>query len=350
MDLSQHQYVERDTGRVRTERPIGDWIVNYLYSPKRERAPLVYDLLGSQWFSRFLGWVNYDFPMGQDLSGMRRFLKNCAVNLDECLARPAELDSARKVFERRIRYWQHRPMSADPSLVVCPADSRVLLGSLREASRLFIKGKFFEYEELIGVGKTRWLGAFRRADFVICRLTPDKYHYNHTPVAGVVLDIYESEGKYHSCNPGPVVTLASPYSKNRRVVTVIDTDVIGGTRVGLVAMIEIVALMIGDIQQCYSQSEYRNPRPVERGMFLERGCPKSLFRPGSSTTVVLFQDGRVEFAADLLFNVQRSDVVSRYSQGLGKSLVETDVQVRSGIGRRKSVEKDEEKEVSDDFQ
>lgn len=346
MGLSQHQYVERDTGRVCTERPVGDWIVNYLYCKKRERSPLVYELLGSQWFSGFLGWVNYDFPLGPDFSGIRRFLKACTVNLDECLEKPEELDSARKVFERRIRYWECRPMSADPSAVVCPADARVLLGSLKDASTLFVKGKFFEYQEFLGASKTQWLKAFHHGDFVICRLTPEKYHYNHTPVAGVVVDIYETEGKYHSCNPGPVVTLAGPYSKNRRVVTVIDTDAIGGTRVGLVAMVEVVALMVGDIAQCYSRSEYRNPTPVERGMFLERGCPKSLFRPGSSTTVLLFQEGRVEFAPDLIANMRRPDVESRYSQGLGRSLVETDVKVRSTIARRKLAKA---KEVSDDF-
>jgi phosphatidylserine decarboxylase len=70
-------------------------------------------------------------------------------------------------------------------------------------------------------------------------------------------------------------------------------------------------------------------------MFLQRGCPKSLFRPGSSTTVLLFQEDRVEFAGDLLRNQWRSDVDSRYSFGFGRPLVETDVKVRSTIGWRK---------------
>ena len=111
LKINQHHYIERDTGQVCSERPIGDWIVNYLYSKKREEVPFVYQLLGSQWFSGFLGWVNYDFPLGQSISGIRRFLKNCAIDLSECLDKPEELDSARKVFERRIRYWQWRPMS-----------------------------------------------------------------------------------------------------------------------------------------------------------------------------------------------------------------------------------------------
>jgi len=336
LPLAEHQYIERETGRVCSERPFGDWIVNYLYSKKRERTPLVYQLLGSQWFSSLLGWVNYDFPLGSNVTGTHRFLKNCAINLNECLEPPERLDTARKVFERRLRYWQCRPMSASPTDVVCPADSRLLLGSLADASMLFLKGKFFGYEELLGSDKTPWLDAFRHGDFVICRLTPEKYHYNHTPVAGVVLDFYENDGNYHSCNPGPVITLATPYSKNKRVVTVIDSDVPGGTGVGLVGIIEIVALMVGDIVQCYSAKKYDDPQLMRPRMFVERGSPKSLFRPGSSTTVLLFQKDRVQFSSDLIRNLHRTDIESRYSEKLGRPLVETEVRVRSTIGKPNS--------------
>ena len=330
--LSQHHYVERATGRVCPERPFGDWIVNYLYSAERENAPLIYQLLGSRWMSGFLGWVNYDFPLGQNLFGIRRFMRNSGIELDECFDRLDSLDTARKVFERRIRYWQLRPMTDDPAAIVCPADSRVLVGSLKETSRLFLKEKFFSVEELLGPSKARWLEAFGAGDFIICRLTPEKYHYNHTPVAGIVRDFYACDGRFHSCNPGPVIALATPYSKNKRVVTIIDTDVDGGTGAGLVAMVEVVALMIGEVAQCYSRAEYRDPQTISVEMFLDRGCPKSIFRPGSSTTVLLFQENRVRFSEDLIRNLCRADVESRYSLGLGRPLAETDTKVRSTIG------------------
>ena len=172
-------------------------------------------------------------------------------------------------------------MPDDPCAIVSPSDSRVIPGSFCETSSLFLKDKFFTYDELLGCGKREWLHAFFQGNFAVFRLTPEKYHYNHTPVAGRVLDYYTVEGDYHSCNPGAAVLVATPYSKNRRVVTVIDTDVEGGTQVGKVAMIEVVALMIGDIVQCYSESQYDDPQPVVPGMFLRRGQPKSLFRPCS---------------------------------------------------------------------
>jgi phosphatidylserine decarboxylase len=197
---------------------------------------------------------------------------------------------------------------------------------------VFLKGKFFEFEELVGPDKAEWLSAFRDGDVAIFRLTPDKYHYNHAPVGGTVLDIYEVSGDHHSCNPGPVAAIAVPYSKNRRVVTILDTDVPGGTSAGLVAMVEVVALMIGEITQCYSEARYERPAAVTPGMFLRKGQPKSLYRPGSSTDVLLFQEGRVAFCEDLLRNRTRPDVQSRFSQGFGRPLVETDVRVRSTIG------------------
>jgi phosphatidylserine decarboxylase len=333
--LPEHQYIDRETAQVRTERLYGDRLLNILYRSAWEKAPTLYHLLTSARFSRLLGSFCYDSPLGARLSGNQRFMRACRVNLDECLDRLDQLDTARKVFERKIRYWNCRPLPEDPHAVVSPVDARVIVGSLEEMSSFFLKGKFFHYDELLDPNKTLWVKAFADGDFALFRLTPDKYHYNHTPVAGVVRDFYEIPGGYHSCNPGFVTASASPYAKNKRVVTVIDTDTPGGSQVGLVTMIEIVALMIGDIVQCYSQTRYDEPRSIAPGMFLQRGQPKSLYRPGSSTTVLILQRQRVQFAGDLVRNRHRTDVKSRFSQGLGRSLVETDVKARSHLASRR---------------
>jgi len=184
----------------------------------------------------------------------------------------------------------------------------------------------------LGKDKHQWLNAFRNGDFAVFRLTPEKYHYNHTPVSGEVVDLYEVSGGYHSCNPSATINVVTPFSKNKRVVTIFDTDVPFGTRVGLVAMVEVVALMIGDVVQAYSETQYCNPKPIIPGMFLKKGAPKSLYRPGSSTNLIIFQPGRIEFSDDLVRNRFLSNVQSRFSEGFGKPLVETDIKVRSTIG------------------
>ena len=333
--MSQHQYIERASGAVLTESLFGDRIVRFLYSTARERAPRLFRALTSARMSDWLGFFNFDLELSARLFGNRRFLRSCGVDLDECLEDPASFRTPRQIFERRIRYWQCRPLPADADLVVSPADARAVVGSLQRASGLYLKDKFFHLEELLGP-RPVWLQAFSGGDFAVFRLTPDKYHYNHTPVAGRVEEVYELAGGYHSCNPGAVVEVVTPYSKNRRVVTVLQTDVPGGTGVGRVAMIEVVALMIGGIVQCYSREHYQQPQPLEPGMFLERGQPKSLYRPGSSTDVLLFEPGRIRFVDDLIANQRRSDAHSRFSLAFGQPLVETEVAVRSAVARRLS--------------
>jgi phosphatidylserine decarboxylase len=328
-----HQYIERDTGFVRSERLFGDRLIRLLYNGVRENAPYLFRLFTSARASSLLGFINFDDLLASGFAGNQRFLAECGVNLDECIDPPEYFDTPRKVFERQIRYWDCRPMPVDPETVVSPADSRVLIGSFRDYSFLFLKEKFFDLEDLFGE-RREWLRAFAGGDFAVFRLTPDKYHYNHTPVAGRVVDVFEIDGEYHSCNPEAVVKVVTPYSKNKRVVTIIDTDLPGGTGVGLVAMVEVVALMIGDIVQRYSSVCYHDPVPVRPGLFMEKGAPKSLYRPGSSTDVLIFQEGRVSFAEDLVMNMYSSRAKSRFSHGFDRPLVETDVKVRSLIAGR----------------
>jgi len=328
-----HQYIERSSGRIRDERFVGDPWIRLLYSELRENAPALFRALTSARMSQLLAQLNYDAPLARRLLGNRNFLKTCGVDESECVPQSSGrgFRTWREIFERKIHYERCRPMSENPSLVVSPCDARVLVGSLSDSSAVFIKNKFFLYEELLGPSRSDWLRVFRQGECALFRLTPDKYHYNHAPVSGRVADHYVIDGAHHSCNPQAVVALATPYSKNRRVVTILDTDFPDGTGVGFVAMIEVVALMIGDIVQCYSECGYGAPRPVTTDLFLRRGCPKSLFRPGSSTVVLLFQKGRVRFSEDLLANAQRVDVQSRFSNGFSQTLVETDVRVRETI-------------------
>ncbi|MBN1471701.1 MAG: phosphatidylserine decarboxylase [Syntrophaceae bacterium] len=328
----RHNYIERDTRQIKNEQFYGDQAIQFLYGNIRERSSWLFRKLTSARVSRMLSYMNYNGILAERMKQYLDLHKTLNIDPKECLDELESLNSLRKIFERKIRYWECRPMPNDPRAVVSPTDSRMLLGSFLEESGLFIKGKFFDYEEMFGCDKRTWLKSFHGGDFAVFRLTPEKYHYNHTPVAGKIIDFYQIPGTYHACNPSAVVSVITPYSKNKRMVTIMDTDVEGGTRAGLVAMIEVVALMIGDIVQCYSENKYEGPVPIGTGLFVHKGAPKSLFRPGSSTVVLVFQKNRVRFADDITANMFYPDAESIFSRGFGKSLVETDVKVRSYIG------------------
>jgi phosphatidylserine decarboxylase len=330
-----HQYIERHSRQVATEKLFGDRFIRWLYGPTREKAPRLFKALTSARACRLLSYYNFDRSSRQGPHAALKMAMALKIELKECCAPEMALQSTRALFERQIAYWRCRPMPDDPDCVASPADAKLLIGSLEESTLLFIKEKFFSYDELLG-NRRNWPDLFRSGDFALFRLTPEKYHYNHVPVSGRVVDCYEVEGDYHSCNPEAVVWTATPYSKNRRTVTIIDTEVPGGMRVGRVAMIEVVALMIGDIVQCYSAEAYKSPVAVYPGLFVTRGQPKSLFRPGSSVVVLMFEKGRIRFDDDLVHNRLRTDVHSRYSLRFDRPLVETDVQVRASFGRRLS--------------
>ncbi len=334
--MKQHQYIERESGKVVDEEIFADPIIQWLYSGVREKAPMMFNALTSSRFSSLLGYLNYETILGSRLSGNQNFLRRCGFNFSECVDPPELLNTPKKVFERKIKYWDCRPLPEDLNSIVSPADSRVLVGSLAEMSQLFLKEKFFCLDELLKKKEFDWSDKFEDGDFAVFRLTPEKYHYNHTPVSGEVIDHYEVLGAYHSCNPSALVAIATPYSKNKRNVTIIDTDVEGGSGVGLVAMVEVVALMIGDILQCYSYFKYDDPVDMGQGLFLNKGQPKSLFRPGSSTVVLLFQKGNVQFAPEIIANMTHPFAESRFSFDLKNPIVETDVKVRSLIATPKN--------------
>ncbi|HET6419906.1 MAG TPA: phosphatidylserine decarboxylase [Geobacteraceae bacterium] len=331
----EHKYINRGNGAVCSEEFFADRAVSFIYSTVREKAPCLFKALTGQRVTQFLGFVNYDLALNSRMSGAGAFVKKFGIDESECLLPFGEMDTPRKIFERRIAYWRCRPMNEDPAVVVSPADSKMFIGSLDGTSMLFLKGKFFDFAELVGRDRTDLHGRLDGADFAVFRLTPEKYHHNHTPVSGVVTDVYWVDGSCHSCNPSASIAIATPLSKNRRVVTVIDTDVKGGSNVGTVVMVEVVALMIGDIVQCYSENRYDDPVPVAPGLFVMKGSPKSLFRPGSSSVVLFFEKGKMAFSGDLLKNQLRGDIDNRFAAWLEKPLVETEVRVRSTIGARR---------------
>ncbi len=224
-------------------------------------------------------------------------------------------------------------MPEEPRAIVSPADSRVLVGSLETISELFIKGKVFsDWKNCWAVDKNRWLGNFLRRRF---RHFPPDTRINTTSTTRrwqVRWSTFmKSTAAITPATRAPWSAWLPLIQKTAGWSPLSIPMFPAARKVGLVAMIEVVALMIGDIIQCYSKVRYDDPSPLYRSMFLEKGTPKSLFRPGSSTDILLFQKDRIRFAEDLVRNQLRRDIPSRFSAGFGHPLVETDVQVRSLI-------------------
>ena len=95
-------------------------------------------------------YLHFETVLTSKLRAARALMREWGVDLSECLDDPDRLDTPAKLFTRKIRYRDCRPLPEDPEIVAAPADSRMLTGSLRESAALFIKDKFFDYPELLG--------------------------------------------------------------------------------------------------------------------------------------------------------------------------------------------------------
>ena len=160
-----------------TEDLIADRLVNLVYSRGREIAPNLFRQQTSRRSNDLWAYLHFDLTAGSPRRAARRIIHSLGIDLGECVAAGA-LASPRQVFERQIRYWACRPMAAARERVVSPADARMVFGSLARQSLFFLKEKFFDFQELLGIDKPDWRGAFEGGQFAIFRLTPEKYHYN----------------------------------------------------------------------------------------------------------------------------------------------------------------------------
>lgn len=324
-----HYYIERSTGIPVKETFFSDKLINFIYNPIYENFNFVFKILTGKYSSKAAAYFNYESLLKSKLSDTKRLMRDLKIKEDELYLTQNKRLTPKLIFERKIYYWDKRPLNKDLSSIASPCDSRVITGDDSNKALYFIKEKFFSYDDLIP-SKKEWSKTFKSGCFAIFRLTPDKYHYNHTPVSGKVVDFYEIDGVYHSCNPSVVSKIDKPFCKNKRVVTILDTDVENGSNIGKVCMVEVAALMIGEIIQCYSQKRYEHPKPIKKGMFIEKGQPKSRFAPGSSTVIILFEKGKIRFDDDLIENRNRN-IESRFSKDFTTPLIETDINVREQI-------------------
>jgi phosphatidylserine decarboxylase len=328
-----HQYVQRHRETAADESLLADQAINFLYNTRRDEPGFLLRALGSGVVTDALAHWQFDRRFARGSNLVERSAHRLMIRESELITPYSQMQTLRELFERKIRYWDVRPLPEHEQLIVSPADGKLLPFCAFERDALPIKSRFIRIDALLA-DVTPWPQAMRARSpisGVIVRLTPDVYHYTHAPVAGKVRHHGIVEGAFHSCNPTALVRFEGSYALNRRAVTVYDTDVEGGTNVGFVVQVDVAAMMIGDIESRFSQKHYDEPRTLKRGDFVPRGAPVSLFRPGSSTSIVLWDGRRAAMGDDLLRNSRRTDLRSRFSDWLGRPWVETQVAVRQSV-------------------
>ena len=203
------------------------------------------------------------------------FIEEYKINMDDFEER--EYGSFSDFFTRSIRPGK-RPVDPDPSVIVSPADSKVLCYDIGDDLKFTVKGSVYTPDEI--VGNNPELRHFAGGKALVFRLSMDDYHHYCHIDSGRIADSYEIKGKLHTVSS--ISSKYKIYKENHRIVNILETD-----HFGRVVYIEVGALLVGRIKN--------NGRTV-----FGKGQEKGYFEQGGSTIVLFFENGRIKVDADIL--------------------------------------------------
>ncbi len=232
-------------------------------------------------FSHWYGW-RMDQPSTRQR--IRPFITEYGLDTSEFLNDVTDFASFNEFFCRKLKP-EARPIDANPETVVFPADGRHLcLPNLSQNDGLFVKGEMFSLRQLLDDDVLA--DQFAEGSLVLSRLCPVDYHRFHFPAAGVPGAARLINGPLYSVNPIALCQNINILATNKRTITKLQTEVFG-----TILLIEIGATCVGSIRQTF-----------EPGVSVAKGDEKGYFRFGGSSTITIFEPGRIRFDDDLVEN------------------------------------------------
>lgn len=296
MAFEEIVFFDRYADELCVEKVYGDKYMRWTYGTRLGKLALA-GVVKRAWFSRFYGWR-------MDRPGSRRkilpFIREYDLDPDEFLLPPGDFESFNAFFSRKLKS-EARPIHADPSSVVFPADGRHLcVPDISSSDGLLVKGEMFDLATL--VGDQTLAGEFSNGSLVVSRLCPVDYHRFHFPAPGRIGATTLLNGPLYSVNPIALWQNINILATNRRVLSILQTE-----DLGRVLLLEIGATNVGSIRQTYQPDSQ-----------VEKGDEKGFFRFGGSSTITIFEPGRIQFAEDLLANsAEKRELYARMGDQLG---------------------------------
>ena len=246
-------------------------------------SPTVRKLLRSLSFKQ---GRKYDDPAST--SQIAGFINFHQLDMGEVLLPTHEFKNFNEFFYRKLKPTA-RPCSApdDSHIIVSPADCRsVVFNRMEEAQRIWVKGREFSTERLLGNAYPNDAKRYRNGSLGIMRLAPQDYHRFHIPVDGIMGEPKLIEGEYYTVNPMAIRSALDVYGENIRVCVPIDS-----VSHGRVMVVCVGAMMVG--------STVITRKPGER---VKRAEELGYFKFGGSTLLLLFEPGVMKFDDDLVAN------------------------------------------------
>jgi phosphatidylserine decarboxylase len=288
------KFYNRYTGQTETEQVYGEAFLKWAYGNPLGKIAL-HSLVKRPVFSKW-----YGSRMSQPVSHNRvtPFINDYELDVSEFADSPESYATFNEFFFRKLKP-EARPIGNDP--VVFPADGRHLgFENTDLIQGVFVKGQKFDVDQLLA--NPDLSKKYQGGSLVLSRLCPVDYHRFHFPVSGTPSQTRLINGPLFSVSPIALGRNLSYLWQNKRTVTEIQTKTLG-----TVLMLEIGATCVGSIQQTYQPDTA-----------IEKGAEKGYFAFGGSSTITLFEPGKVQLAADLLENsAQQMETYARMGDNMG---------------------------------
>lgn len=228
-------------------------------------------------------------------------VRRYGIDLAEAIVPPGGFATLDALFTRELAPGA-RPADPDPSALVSPADARLLVaGPIDAALRIGVKGVSFSVRDLVAdAALARGLGGGTAAIF---RLYAADCHRLYFPCAGIPSSPRLVPGRYESVSPRPGNDVPF-YVLNRRTVTTLETG-----RFARLVLVDVGGFLVGSIRHLSTA-----------GVRVGKGAPRSLFRFGGSTLVLLAPEGAIEWDRGIIAASARGEETAvRIGQAIGRA-------------------------------
>jgi phosphatidylserine decarboxylase len=292
------RYYNRHTASLETEQVYGEGFLRWSYGNPLGALSLS-AFVKRPFFSK---WYGRRMSTPESAARVRPFVAEYELDAEDFAAEVASYRSFNEFFYRKLKP-SARPVDADKHSAVFPADGRHLgFQKASEISGVFVKGQKFDLPTLLG--DAALAAKYADGSLVLSRLCPVDYHRFHFPVAGTPGKTRMIAGPLFSVNPIALRQQLAYLWTNKRCVTELQTE-----HFGTVICMEIGATCVGTIEQTF--------QPGER---VEKGAEKGYFAFGGSSTLTLFEPGRIELEEDLRDNSARQvELYARIGSRLGRA-------------------------------
>jgi len=272
------RYVDRTTGKIKTEKVMAGTGLYWLYNnPIGELSLSV--LMKRKVVTELYGWYMHTHWSARKIDPFIR-----QYNIDTSQFVMGHFNSFNDFFIRKLKSGT-RKIDTAKQVIVSPADSKCLAWANMDTTDFIVKGVRFNVKSFL---QNDSLARFYKdGSLLLFRLAPTDYHRYHFPLSGTISPVHKIKGFYYSVNPIAIKKDIWIFLENKRQYQIIHSGLFGN-----VIMSEIGATMVGSMVQTH------------QGTQAVKGEEDGYFQFGGSSVILLFEKGKINIDTDLLQNTK----------------------------------------------